>query len=223
MGTMLTYGSYISRRDNLITSAGYVCFFDTLIAILAGLVTFPALFAMGLSPDAGDKLVFIVLPTIFSKIPAGTIFGTGFFLLLCVAALTSTISLMEVPVAYLVDDRKWTRKKAVVITGLLSFILGIASALSSGALPLLSKLPGLGISFLGFFNALFGNYSLSLGALLIALFVGYKWGVAAIAEEVEQEGNKFYFKKAFNFFIRFVSPVGIALVLGYIIYTGKYF
>ncbi len=223
MGTMLTYGSYISKKDNLVTSAGYVCFFDTLIAILAGLVTFPALFAMGLSPDQGSNLVFIVLPSIFSKIPAGTIFGAGFFLLLCVAALTSTISLLEVPVSYLVDERKWTRRKAVVITGLISFVLGVVSALSTGAVPGLSNLPGIGLSFLDFFNALFGNYSLSVGALLISIFVGYKWGISAVANEIEQENNIFYYKNLFAFLIRFISPVGITMVLSYIIITGKYF
>ena len=105
----------------------------------------------------------------------------------------------------------------------IAFILGIASALSTGAVSFLGALPGIGLSFLDFFNALFGNYSLSLGALLISIFVGYKWGVAALAKEVEIENNIFYFKRVYTFLIRFISPIGIALVLGYILITGKYF
>ena len=114
MRTMLTYGSYISKRDNIVTSASSVVFFDTLIAILAGLVMFPALFAMKMDPAGGPGLVFVVLPSIFAKMPGGMFFGAGIFLLLSVAALTSTISLLEVPVAYFVDEKKWSRKKATI-------------------------------------------------------------------------------------------------------------
>jgi NSS family neurotransmitter:Na+ symporter len=91
MGAMITYGSYLGKHDNIIVSAGWVCLFDTLVAIIAGFLIFPALFAMGLDPTGGPGLVFIVLPTIFPEIPLGAFFGTGFFLLLSVAALTSTI------------------------------------------------------------------------------------------------------------------------------------
>lgn len=223
MGTMLTYGSYLSKKDNLIVSAGYVCFFDTLIAILAGLMIFPALFAMELDPAAGTGLVFVVLPSIFAKMPGGFIFGAGFFLLLSVAALTSTISLLEVPVAYLVDERKWSRKQAVTATGLAAFVVGIPSALSFGASTWLTKLPVIGLRFLEFFNALFGNYSLSLGSLLIALFVGYKWGIKAVAKEVELEGQQFQLKSIWAFLIRFVCPVAIVVVFIYIAVTGNYF
>lgn len=223
MGTMLTYGSYLNKKDNLAVSAGYVCFFDTLIAILAGLMIFPALFAMGLDPAAGAGLVFVVLPSIFAKMPGGMIFGSGFFLLLSVAALTSTISLLEVPVAYLVDERRWSRKQAVIATGLAAFVLGIPSALSFGASTWLSELPVIGICFLEFFNALFGNYSLSIGSLLIALFVGYKWGVKAVAREVESEGQQFNIKATWAFLIRFVCPVAILVIFIYIAVTGNYF
>jgi NSS family neurotransmitter:Na+ symporter len=223
MGTMITYGSYISKKDNITVSAGYVCLFDTLIAIVSGLMIFPALFSMGLSPSGGPGLVFVVLPTIFAKMPGGLIFGSGFFLLLTVAALTSTISLLEVPVAFIVDEKKWTRKKAVVLTAGLAFIMGIPSALSQGSVNWLSKLPILHIGFLDFANILLGNYSLTSGALLIAIFVGYKWKFKYVIEEITLENNTFYLQKAWMFLIRYFCPIAILLIFAYILITQNYF
>jgi len=223
MGTMITYGSYIAKKDNLITSAAYVAFFDTLIAVLAGLVMFPALFAMGLDPAQGAKLVFVVLPSIFAKMPGGMIFGASMFLLLTVAALTSTISLLEVPVAYFVDEHKWSRRKAVVSMGVITFIIGIPSALSFGANSFFSSFISKHFGFLDMMNAVFGNYSLSIGAFFIAIFAGYKWGVKAVAKEIEKEKNVFFFKKAWAFLIRFICPVAIFFILAYIAWTGNYF
>jgi NSS family neurotransmitter:Na+ symporter len=223
MGTMITYGSYISKKDNLVTSASYVCFFDTLIAILAGLVMFPALFAMGMKPDQGAKLVFVVLPSIFAKMPGGMIFGAGIFLLLAVAALTSTISLLEVPVAYLVDDHGWSRRKAVISMGIITFLIGIPSALALGANNFLTSFIKENFGFLDFMNALFGNYSLSIGAFFIAIFAGYKWGVYAVSKEIQEEGETFYFRRAWAFLIRFICPVAIFIILAYIAWTGNYF
>ena len=151
------------------------------------------------------------------------VFGAGFFLLLTLAALTSTISLLEVPVSYLVDERKWNRKVAVSVIGMVAFILGIPSALSTGASTWLSKLPVIGVGFLDFFNALFGNFSLSFGSLLIALFVGYRWGVKAVSREIERAGNQFRLKTIWSFLIRFICPVAILAIFIYIAVTGNYF
>jgi NSS family neurotransmitter:Na+ symporter len=200
-----------------------VCFFDTLIAILAGLVMFPALFAMGMDPAGGPGLVFVVLPSIFAKMPGGMIFGAGIFLLLAVAALTSTISLLEVPVAYLVDEHRWSRKKAVLSTGILTFIIGIPSALSLGANQFLSAFIKENFGFLDFMNALFGNYSLSIGAFFISIFAGYKWGIHAASKEIREEGNLFYFRRSWAFLIRFICPIAIFAILAYIAWTGNYF
>jgi len=223
MGAMITYGSYIQDKDNLVTSAGWVVFFDTLIAIMAGLLIFPALFAMGLDPSSGASLVFIVLPTIFDKMPLGSFFGAGFFLLLTVAALTSTISLLEVCTAYIVDELKWVRSKAAIFMASIAFVLGVPSALSFGASDWLSKIPGIGLGFLDLANILLGNYSLTLGAFLISIFAGYKWGVHAVQQEVEKQGNVFYFKKVWTFLIRFICPVAILLIFIYIVSTRNYF
>ncbi|TFH01445.1 MAG: sodium-dependent transporter, partial [Calditrichales bacterium] len=133
MGLMITYGSYVSKNENLVSSGIYVGLFDTLIAIMAGLVIFPALFAMGESPSAGPSLVFVVLPKLFTQMPGGLFVGALFFVLLSVAALTSTISLLEVPVAYMVDEKKVNRKKIVWAVAAFTFVVGIPSALSQGA------------------------------------------------------------------------------------------
>ncbi|HDZ25723.1 MAG TPA: sodium-dependent transporter, partial [Candidatus Aminicenantes bacterium] len=187
MGTMITYGSYISKSDNLVSSAGWVTFSDTFIALLAGLIIFPTLaFSGQLGNVGGFGLVFKVFPIIFSQIPGGYIFALLFFSLLCVAALTSTISLLEVPVAYLVDEREWSRKKAALLVGFLSFVIGVPAALSFGGMKIFTK-----IDFFGKFDFIFGNISLAVGALLICVFVGYVWGVKNATKEIFSGNLKF--------------------------------
>ncbi|MFH1071190.1 MAG: sodium-dependent transporter, partial [Candidatus Glassbacteria bacterium] len=187
-GTMLTYGSYMNREENIIRSAAWVCFLDTLIAVMAGLAIFPALFTMsGLKPEIGAKLIFIVLPRLFSEIPLGALFGTGFFILLALAALTSSISLLEVPVAYFVDERGWSRHKATIVCGSTSFAFGLLSALSVGAVGWLTSVITIGPRTLGFLDIMdlfSGQYSMTLGAMLIALFVGWRWGTRKLVEEI---------------------------------------
>jgi len=221
MGAMITYGSYVSKKIDLVTSTGIICLFDTLIALLAGLIIFPALFHAGLSPSSGPGLVFQVLPTLFAELPAGQLFGAAFFLLLAIAALTSTIALLEVPVSYVIDEWGWSRGKAVAATAIATFLIGVPSALASGAVPFFSDLPGGG--FLSLMNIIFGNYALTIGSLGLAIFVGYRWGVQAAAAEIESEGVTFGLKHAWGFLLRFLAPVGITAILVYIIATQKYF
>ncbi len=209
MGTMITYGSYINKKDNLVSSAGWVSFSDTLIALLAGLIIFPTLFAIpGISPDSGPSLVFKVFPLIFSKIPGGQIFGMLFFLLLLVAAITSTISLLEVPVAYFVDERKWPRVKAAVLMGLCAAALGVPSALSWGGVKFFTK-----ITFWAKVDLIFGNISLAFGALLICLFVGWVWGVKKAIEEIKSGNSKFTIRNIWMFSVKFLSPIAILFIL----------
>ena len=209
MGTMITYGSYIKKKDNLVSSAGWVSFADTLIALLAGLIIFPTIFAIpGISPDSGPSLVFKVFPLIFSKIPGGQIFGMLFFLLLLVAAITSTISLLEVPVAYFVDERKWTRTKAAVLMGLCAAFIGIPSALSWGGVKFLTKW-----AFWAKVDLIFGNIALALGALLICLFVGWVWGVKKAIEEIKSGSATFTIRHIWMFSLKFLSPIAILFIL----------
>jgi NSS family neurotransmitter:Na+ symporter len=216
MGTMITYGSYISKRENLAVSAVSVGLADTTIAVLAGLVIFPALFSVGVAPTDGPGLVFNVLPRIFELMPGGTIVGTSFFVLLAIAALTSTVSLLEVPVAFLVDQRKWSRKKAVVIVTSVVFVVGIPSALSQGSVSFLSSMSWFGgKDFLGLMDFLFGNFSLSLGGLLLSIVVGWIWGTRKATEELLIGAEPWYARLApgWAFMLKFVCPVTIALVL----------
>jgi NSS family neurotransmitter:Na+ symporter len=212
MGIMVTYGSYLSKTDNLVTSAGWVCFFDSLIAFLAGIIIFPTLFAIpGIAPTAGPGLVFKVLPLIFSKIPGGYLFGILFFCLFSIAALTSTISLLEVPVAYFVDERRWSRKKAAILVGFFVFLLGIPSALSSEGMAFFTK-----IDFMGKMDFIFANVSLAIGALLICIILGYVWGVKNAAQEVQSGNPQFKLRFLWAFSIKFLSPIAIIVILYFI-------
>ncbi|MBN2480390.1 MAG: sodium-dependent transporter [Bacteroidales bacterium] len=222
IGIMITYGSYLSKNDHLVGSASIVVLFDTVIAIIAGLIIFPALFAMNMDPAGGPGLIFNVLPSIFAKMPIGTVFGGGIFLLISLAALTSTISILELPVSYFIDDRKWSRKKATWLISLIAFIMGIPSALSMGASDYLSDIPFFGMGFLDMMSIVFANYALTIGAFFISVFVGYKWGIKAAVKDIEQSGHKFRLKAVWAFLIRFICPVAIAVILGYIMITGNY-
>ncbi len=222
MGAMITYGSYLSKRENLISSGIYVAAFDTVIALMAGFMIFPALFAAGASPDAGPSLVFIVLPKIFQSLPLGAAVGIVFFLLLSIAALTSTVSLLEVVVSYFVDEKHWTRKKSVWVVGGIAFVFGLPSALSQGAVGSLSDLtPLLGENgffgqrdFLSLMDFIWGNLSLAIGALLISIFIGWVWGIDSAGEEIRQ-GSRLSLRhiRAWGFFIRYICPVVIFIVL----------
>jgi NSS family neurotransmitter:Na+ symporter len=212
MGTMITYGSYISKSDNLVSSAGWVSFADTLVALLAGLIIFPTLAFSGQPGNVGGEgLAFQIFPIILSELPGGYIFGILFFTLLTVAALTSTISLLEVPVAYLVDERNWTRKKAVLVIGVITFIIGIPSALSTGGLEFFTKL-----KVLSFFALAFGNISLAVGALFICIFVGYIWGVKNALKEVASGNPRFRLRYIWTFSIMFLTPIAILFILYFI-------
>lgn len=214
MGTMLTYGSYLSKKEDLFSSSLWVAFADTGVAFTAGLVIFPALFTIhGLSPAEGPSLIFKVLPVIFSKIPGGLIFGTTFFILLTIAAITSTISLLEVPTAYLVDEKKWKRWKAALLLGFISFLLGVPSALSMGSVKCLSYIPHIKIDFLSLMDIIWGNLSLIIGSLLISIFVGWKWGVKNAVDEIESSGKRFAFKNIWQILIKFITPLAIILIL----------
>ncbi len=220
MGTMLTYGSYLSKKEDIFSSSIWVAFADTGVAFTAGLVIFPALFTIhGLSPAEGPSLIFKVLPVIFTKIPGGLIFGTSFFILLTIAAITSTISLLEVPTAYFVDEKKWKRWKSAILLGFVSFLLGIPSALSMGGVNFLSALPIIKIDFLSLMDIIWGNLSLIIGSFLIAIFVGWKWGVKNAIYEIESTGKKFVLKNLWKILIKFISPMAIILILLNTIYT----
>ena len=210
MGAMITYGSYLSKKENLASSALIVGALDTVIALLAGLMIFPAVFAMGLEPSAGPGLVFHVLPAVFSKMPFGNIVSIAFFTLLAIAALTSGISLLEVVVAYFIDEIRWSRKKAVLIVGSVIFILGIPSALSFGAF---GEYKLFGMNFFDIVDHIASNYLLPLGGLLICVFVAWVWGPKPALEEIHIGEHKFPFAGGWVFLVKYISPVAVGIIL----------
>ncbi|HCF56677.1 MAG TPA: sodium-dependent transporter [Myxococcales bacterium] len=224
MGAMITFGSYLKKEENIPFVGVAVALSDTFVALLAGLIIFPALFSAGVDPKGGPGLVFVVLPTIFDQLPAGGAFAVAFYVLLGIAALSSTVSLLEVVVAYFVDERGWKREKAVWTIGGLCLLLAIPSALSSGAVGFLTTLLGKTGGFLDLQNILFGNFSLALGALLISLFVGWRWGIRnAVAELRLHQDRPLAIEPVWGFLVRFVCPAAVAVVFGFILYFGEYF
>ncbi|MDP6626109.1 MAG: sodium-dependent transporter, partial [Nitrospinota bacterium] len=209
MGAMITYGSYLSKKENLASSALIVGALDTVIALLAGLIIFPAVFAMGLEPSAGPGLVFHVLPAVFSKMPFGNIVSIAFFALLAIAALTSGISLLEVVVAYFIDEIRWSRKKAVLVVGGVIFALGIPSALSFGVI---GECKVFGMNFFDIVDQIASNYLLPLGGLLICVFVAWVWGTKQALKEIHMGEHKFPFAAGWVFLIKYVSPFAVGII-----------
>jgi neurotransmitter:Na+ symporter, NSS family len=211
MGCMITYGSYLSEKENLTSSTVYVVMFDTLIALLVGMVIFPAVFAMGLEPTEGPGLVFSVLPVVFSEMPLGHGVAVIFFILLAIAAITSGISLLEVVVAYFIDQRGWSRKKAVLIVGSAIFAFGVPSGLSFGVM---ADVKFLGMNFFDHIDNIASNYLLPLGGMLTAIFVGWVWGTKNAHEEIEKHENEFGFPwaQSWEFLIRYITPVAVGII-----------
>jgi neurotransmitter:Na+ symporter, NSS family len=223
MGTLMTYGSYLSKKENIPSSAAIIASADTSVAFLAGLMVFPLVhflqFKLGVDnvATAGPPLIFIVLPQIFHEMgPAlGRIVGGSFFLLVCFAALTSTISLIEVPVAYLVDQMKMKRARVVWIMALVIFIVGLPSMMSQGMIPAFNKLLFYrGQDFLTFVADMC-DISLTVGGCLMCIFISRQWGIQNMDKELA-EGNETYMasamRKYFHFTIRWVCPILLGIM-----------
>lgn len=214
MGAMITYGSYLSKKTMVVKSAAWVAGLDTMVALLAGFIIFPAGFSLaGFNPaEGGPGLIFAVLPGLFSSMPGGALFGAAFFVLLTLAALSSAISLLEVPVAALVD-RGWCRRRSVIMLTLFVTVLAVPSALSQGASPVLSKLPVFGMDFLTLMATVWNNWALPIGGLLIAIFAGWVWGADNVVAELKAEGSPFPFARTWTFLIRYVCPLAILFII----------
>jgi NSS family neurotransmitter:Na+ symporter len=214
MGAMITYGSYLPKTANLQTSAAWVAIFDTAIALLAGFMIFPALFALGGNPSSGPPLIFEVLPAVFEQMPLGAVVAAVFFILLSIAALTSTVSLLEVPVSYFVDERRWSRKKSVWVIGAAAFVLGLPAALEPST-PALQSMSLMGVTgFLSIMDLIWGEISLAVGAMLLCIFTGWVWGFRNAGAELQQGGGMSHGAvKVWGVFVRFICPIFIFLVL----------
>ena len=193
MGTMITYGSYLNRKQNLLNSALWVIVLDTAIAILAGIAIFTTVFALDANPAEGPGLIFVVLPSVFPQLAGGTLWGTLFFFLLFMAALTSAISILEVVTAYFIDQQGWSRKKATLLFGGIITVVGVFCSLSLGGGINITGF--LGMSFFDFMDYLSSKYMLPIGGMLTAIFVLKKWGVNRFMEELKQGMDKIALSK----------------------------
>jgi len=210
MGALITYGSYIKKDTPLISTSVQIAFADTLISILSGVMIFPALFALGQSPAGGPKLVFIILPKIFQSMPGGYIFAIVFFILLAVAALTSTISILEVVVAYLKEEKNMSRAKATFIGGGAITIIGVLCTLSFG--PFKDFLI-FNLTVFDLMNYISANILLTFGALFIVIFTGWKLGKNNFINELCQSkkispllGNILFFM------IKYIIPFAVGAI-----------
>lgn len=221
-GLMITYGSYMSKRENIVSDGFWVALADTGVAILGGFMVFPAVFAFNMAPDAGTALTFTTLPAVFEQMPMGHLMGATFFLLLTVAALTSSISMLEVPVSYFVDEKKTSRRVAAFAVGGLAFVVGIPSALSAGGSEWLTNLSIFGkTGFLDIMDFIFGTVIIVLISLLCSVYVGWIWKPKNAINEILQGSPHFTRPlvgnltqaKIWTVFVRFICPIIIFVVL----------
>jgi NSS family neurotransmitter:Na+ symporter len=220
IGGLITYGSYVKKTDNIVYSSAVVTWADTIVAFLAGLMIFPLVFSAGASPAEGPALVFIIMPKIFQGMGPviGKVVGGAFFLLLCFAALPSCISLLELPVAYFVDQKKYPRKKVVWILCTIIFILGLPSLMSFGAVSTLNKLSFYKDRDFLTFIADMTDITLTIGGCLMCVFITYRWRLYNMNAELAEGNVKFagsFAQRYVNFTIAYVCPVllGILSVL----------
>ena len=213
MGIMITYGSYMKKDVNLESSVSQIEIFDTGIAFLAGLMIIPAVFVFsGGTPEAlgkGPSLMFVTLPKVFDSMYGGTFIGVLFFVLVLLAALTSSISLMETVVSIFCDKFGMKRMTSCLTVLALSVALGVPSALGYGAW---GDVTLLGMAFLDFFDFISNSVIMPIVALLTCIFIGYVIKCKTISNEVEISG-KFRRKKLFEIVTKYVAPICIVLIL----------
>ena len=203
---MMTYASYLQKEEKLGQSAFNVSILNIFISILAGIVIFPAVFALGQSPEEGPGLIFVVLPAIFNEIPLGGFFMILFFILMLFATLTSSISMLEIVVSTGIRKKLERRRKAAWLFGLLIFIVGIPSALSFGVLADV-KVPG--GTFFDFADILTSRIGLPLGALLISIFAGHVLSTAETDDELRMHPR---LNRTWKFIVRYIAPIAIIAI-----------
>lgn len=214
MGILITFGSYMKKDVSIEASTTNVEIFDTGIAVMAGLMIIPAVFAFsGGDPEtlqAGPSLMFITIPKVFASMGMETVVGILFFFLVLCAALTSSIALTESAVATFQDELGWGRKKATIIVAVIMLILGSMSSLGYGPLKWLKIL---GMEFLDFSDFLTNSVMMPIAAIATCLLVSKVMGVEKIEEEMLLENGTFRRKRVFNFMIRYLCPVFAAIIL----------
>lgn len=212
VGTLLIYGSYLPNSTKMGKVSLSICLLDTLIAILAGIIIFPACFAYGIEPDAGPGLAFITLPSVFGQMPGGYGWSIAFFLLLAVAALTSSISMLECPISILQEQLHWSRRRAVLTTSFAAWLLGIGCCLSFCP-ACADALSVAGLSLFDLFDKATACYLMPLGGLLISLFVGWRMDRKVLYNTLTNFGHDSgRYIPVFIFVVRFFAPACIVLI-----------
>ena len=214
MGAIMAYGSYLPKKVSIISTVGVVAFLDTLVALVAGLAIFPIVFTNGLQPDAGPSLLFQAIPLAFGNLPAGSLFGALFFLLVSFAALTSAISLIEPALAFFVEKYKTKRLYAAILIGLTCWVLGIGTVLSFNLWDDFHIVQSMTI--FDFLDYISQKILLPFGGFLIALYVAYKLPVQVVVENLGLKKKHIRFWKAlvggiapFSVVIIFVHSLGL--------------
>ena len=212
LGAMLTYGSYLDNKIDIVKESRIVVDLDTIISLIAGLAIIPATIVLGLELTSGPGLLFITLPSLFYMTPLGKIFGTLFFISVLFAALTSTVAQLEVMVAFAMDQFNWKRKNITIIISLLVFTISIFNSLSFGTLADVKIF--FGMNFFDFLNYLTDNLLLPIGGVLICIAVGYIWNEKELIEHVTNGGEKkFRLVKIWLFLIRYIVPTILILLI----------
>lgn len=206
LGCMLTYASYFNDKTNIVRSAAATAGLDTLVAILAGIMIFPAVFTFGMSPAEGPTLMFEVLPRIFSMMPGGAIWATLFFFMLFLASLSSTISMSEISITFLTEQGRLSRSKACIVCTAIALFFGSLCALSFGPLERLN--------LFNLFNNISSNVLLPIGGMLISIFVGWILDRGVLRRQLtNNESIRVPMFKLIIFCLKFVAPVCLAIIL----------
>ena len=211
-GTIMTYASYVDKKENPLFQSTATAVSDLMFALIAGVAIMPAVFAFGLDPQSGPGLVFETLPYVFSQMPAGGVIAIVFFIALLVAALTSSISMLEVAVAYLVEEKGLKRVSASLIVFAACWVVGVLCSLSFGPL---SGVKIAGLSIFDFFDSISSNILMTLGSLMTVLFVGWRLKKTDIYDEFTNGGTLSANARMFGvlwFLIRYVCPLAIIVV-----------
>lgn len=210
LGCLITYSSYFNRQTRLVRSASIIAGLDTMVAILAGVIIFPAIFTYGLQPEAGPKLVFEILPSIFIDLPGGMIWSTLFFILLFFASITSTISMSEISIAYFVEEKNMSRRKATWLNYFIAVVFGSLCALSFGSL---NHIQLCGKTIFDLFDFISSNILLPIGGMAISIFVGWVLDKSIVRNEVTNYGKvSVRTLGAIVFCLKYIAPICIALV-----------
>ena len=211
-GTIMTYASYVSKKENIMFQSVATAVSDLMFALIAGIAIMPAVFAFGLNPQSGPGLVFETLPYVFGQMPAGGLVAILFFVALLVAALTSSISMLEVAVAYLVEEKKFSRIAACIVLFIICWVIGAICSLSFGPL---SHIRIDGGNLFDFFDNLSSDILMTLGSLLTVLFVGWRLKKTDVYDEFTNGGTLSRSVKIFGilwFLIRYICPIAIMTI-----------